>query len=107
MAPRFSEENFDKNLQLVHTLKDIATKKGCTTGQLVLAFLMAQGDDIIPIPGTTKTANFDENMGSLKVSISDEDNKVIRGAIEKAEVHGSRYPEAMASSLFVTTVPLK
>ena len=53
-APRFSKENFHKNLELVDGLKELADKKGCTTGQLVLAFLMAQGDDIIPIPGTTR-----------------------------------------------------
>jgi hypothetical protein len=106
-APRFSEENFHKNLELVAGLKDLADKKGCTTGQLVLAFLMAQGDDIIPIPGTTRAKNIDENMGSLKVKISKEDNEAIRRLIANTEVKGGRYPEAVSSTLFVSTVPLK
>lgn len=106
MAPRFSEENFPKNLKLVEEIQALADAKGCTPGQLVLAFLMAQGDDIIPIPGTTKTKNFDENMGSLNVKISKEDNDKIRKAISAAEVHGARYPEGFALSLFGDTVPL-
>jgi aryl-alcohol dehydrogenase-like predicted oxidoreductase len=106
-APRFSKENFHKNLELVDTLKGLADKKGCTSGQLVLAFLMAQGDDIIPIPGTTKVKNFDENMATLKIRLSEEENKQIRKAIESAEVHGGRYPEAFSKSLFVDTVEMK
>jgi aryl-alcohol dehydrogenase-like predicted oxidoreductase len=106
-VPRFSKENFPKNLKLVETIEKLADEKGCTPGQLVLAFLMAQGDDIIPIPGTTKEKNFDENMGSLNVKISKSDDQKIRKAIEKAEVHGGRYPEAFAKVLFATTVPLK
>jgi aryl-alcohol dehydrogenase-like predicted oxidoreductase len=106
-APRFSEENFHKNLKLVDDLKALADEKGCTPGQLVLAFLMAQGDDIIPIPGTTKVKNFDDNMGALNVKISREDNEKIRKVIDAAEVHGARYPEAFGKALFVDTVPLK
>ncbi|KAK4946953.1 hypothetical protein LTR10_014095 [Elasticomyces elasticus] len=106
-APRFNKENFPKNLKLVDTLKSLADSKGCTAGQLVLAFLMAQGDDIIPIPGTTRTKNFDENIGALKVNISKDDNDKIRKAISAAEVHGGRYPDAFSKALFVDTVPLK
>jgi hypothetical protein len=106
-APRFSEENFHKNLELVDGLKNLADKKGCTTGQLVLAFLMAQGDDIIPIPGTTRAKNIDENMGSLKVKISKVENDEIRKLISSTEVQGARYPAAVSGTLFVDTVPLK
>jgi len=106
-APRFNAENFPKNLKLVDELKVVADSKGCTPGQLVLAFLMAQGDDIIPIPGTTRVKNFDENMGSLKVNITKEDNEKIRKGISAAEVHGIRYPEAFAKALFADTVPLE
>lgn len=105
-APRFSEENFHKNLELVDTLKAIADKKGCTTGQLTLAFLMNTGDDIFPIPGTTRVKNFDENMGSIKVKLTPEEDKEIRHAIDNAEVKGGRYPEAFSKGLFVSTVPL-
>ena len=106
-APRFSKENFHKNLELVDTLKKIAEKKGCTTGQLTLAFLMAQGEDIIPIPGTSKIKNFDENLSSITVDITEKDNAAIREALGNAEVAGGRYPEAFSSSLFADTVPLK
>jgi len=106
-APRFSEENFPKNLKLVDDLKALADEKGATTSQLVLAFLLAQGDDIIPIPGTTRVKNFDDNMGALKVKISREDNEKIRKVIDAVEVHGSRYAEAFSKALFVDTVPLK
>src|SRR5690349_17457032 len=91
-APRFSPENFHKNLALVDQIKELAdevaksTGSSCTPGQLVLAFLLAQGDDIIPIPGTTKAKNFDENMAALNIKITDEDNKRIRRAIENAVV---------------------
>jgi len=107
LAPRFSKENFPKNLKLVDDIKALADSKGCTPGQLVLAFLLAQGDDILPIPGTTKIKNFDENMGALNVKITKEDNEKIRKAISAAEVHGGRYPPGFASALFVDTVPLK
>lgn len=105
-APRFSKENFHKNLELVDSIKAVADSKGCTPSQLVLAWLMAQGDDIIPIPGTTRTKNFDDNIGALKVKISKEENEKIRAAIENAEVKGGRYPEAFSGALYVTTKPL-
>ena len=65
------------------------------------------GDDIIPIPGTTKQANFDENMDSLKIKLTKEENDEIRKAISNATVHGGRYPEAFGAMLFADTVPLQ
>jgi len=106
MAPRFSEENFHKNLELVDGLKKIADRKSCTTGQLVLAWLMESDPLVFPIPGTTRTKNFDENIGALKVKISKEEDQEIRKAISSAEVAGSRYPEAASGALFVDTIPL-
>jgi aryl-alcohol dehydrogenase-like predicted oxidoreductase len=97
--PRFSKENFPKNLELVDDLNSLAKKKDCTVGQLTIAWLMAQGDDIIPIPGTTKQKNFDENMGSLDVKISPEENAKIRQAIAKTEVAGGRYPEPYVNTV--------
>ncbi|KAM3072528.1 hypothetical protein ACMFMG_009324 [Clarireedia jacksonii] len=105
-SPRFSEENFPKNLALVEKFKQIASKKGCTPGQLTLAWLMAQGDDIIPIPGTKKIKYLEENLGSLNVTLTGEEEKEIRKAVETAEVHGARYPEGMAGYLFADTPPL-
>lgn len=106
-APRFSEENFPKNLQLVEKLKSIAQGKGCTTGQLTLAWLLMQGEDVIPIPGTKRIRYLEENMGALDVKLSGEEVAEIRTAVESAEVHGIRYPEAMAGALFADTPPLE
>lgn len=106
-APRFTKENFSKNLKLVDSLKKIAEKKGCTAGQLTLAWLLAQGEDIIPIPGTKKIKYLEENLGALEVKLSGEEEKEIRGLVEGAEVHGSRYPEVMVTYLFADTPELK
>jgi aryl-alcohol dehydrogenase-like predicted oxidoreductase len=107
MAPRFSAENFPKNLKLVDGITALAKKKNCTPGQLTLAWLMAQGEDIIPIPGTKKIKYLEENLGSLDVKLSKEEEGEIRTLVDGAEVHGGRYPEAMAHSLFGDTPELK
>ena len=106
LAPRFSEENFPKNLKLVDALIAISKQKGCTPGQLTLAWLLAQGDDIIPIPGTKKIKYLEENLGALKVVLSKEEEQEIRNLVENAEVHGGRYPEKMGGHLFADTPPL-
>ncbi|KAK5171384.1 uncharacterized protein LTR77_004528 [Saxophila tyrrhenica] len=105
-APRFSEENFPKNLQLVDKITEIATKKGCTPSQLTLAWILAQGDDFFPIPGTTNPKRLEENLGSLKVKLSKDEEQEIRKACEAAEIHGGRYPEAMSKALFADTPAL-
>ena len=105
MAPRFSKENFPKNLKLVDEIAEIATKKGCTPTQLTLAWLMAQGDDIFPIPGTTNMERLDENLGALHIKISKEENAAIRKAAEGAEIAGGRYPEPMSAMLYSDTPP--
>ena len=107
VAPRFSEENFPKNLKLVDGIQAIAQRKGCTPGQLTLAWLLAQGDDIVPIPGTKKIKYLEENLGALNVKLSGEEEKEIRSLVESAEVHGLRYPEAMAELLFDSSPALK
>jgi aryl-alcohol dehydrogenase-like predicted oxidoreductase len=106
LAPRFSKENFPKNLELVDGIVAIAKKKGCTAGQLTLAWLLAQGDDIIPIPGTKKIKYLEENLGSLNVHLTKDEVKEVRDLVEAAEVQGSRYPEYMAASLFANTPAL-
>jgi len=106
-SPRFSAENFPKNLKLVDGIGALAKKKGCTPGQLTLAWLLAQGDDIIPIPGTKKIKYLEENLGALDVELTGEEEKEIRHLVENAEVHGSRYPEMMMGHLFASTPPLK
>ena len=105
--PRFSEENFPRNLKLVDQISEIAKKKGCTAGQLSLAWLLAQGPDIIPIPGTKRIKYLEENIGALNVKITSSENAEIRKAVENAEIHGDRYPEQMMGALFADTVELK
>ena len=105
MSPRFSKDNFPKNLKLVDQLAAIAKKKGCTTGQMTLAWLLAQDPLVIPIPGTKKIKYLEENLGALDVKLTSDENTEIRKAIEAAEVHGSRYPEAMMGILFGDTPP--
>ncbi|ORY08914.1 aldo-keto reductase, putative [Clohesyomyces aquaticus] len=105
-APRFSAENFPKNLKLVDQLGDMAKQKGLTPSQLVLAWLMAQGLDIFPIPGTTKLARLKENVASLKVKLTKEEEQSIRKACEAAEIGGTRYPEAFSANLYADTPEL-
>lgn len=106
-APRFSAENFPKNLQLVDHINEIAKKKGCTAGQLTLAWLLAQGPDIIPIPGTKKIKYLEENVAALNVKLASSENKEIRKAVEDAQVHGERYPEEMNGALFADSPALE
>ena len=102
-APRFSAENFPKNIKLVHKMEEIAKKKNITPGQLALAFELAQDELVIPIPGTKKIKYLEENLGALKVKLSQEELSEVRKAIEATEVHGTRYPEAMVKTLFADT----
>lgn len=105
--PRFSAENFPKNLELVNALGAIAETKGCTASQLTLAWLLAQGDDIFPIPGTKKIRYLEENLGALKVNLTKEDVQQIRGLVEGAATQGGRYPAYLKDSLFADTPELK
>ena len=105
--PRFSEENFPKNLQLVDQLTALAKKKGCTPGQLTLAWILAQGDDFIPIPGSSKIKNLEENAAAAQIKLSKEEIQELRQASEKADVVGERYPAAMCTSLFADSAPKK
>ncbi|KAJ4294496.1 hypothetical protein N0V90_008187 [Kalmusia sp. IMI 367209] len=105
-APRFSKENFPKNLKLVDHLAELAKKKSVATGQLVLAWLLAQGEDIFPIPGTQRLERLKENVGSLDVKLSTEEEQEIRQAVEAAEAGGQRYPDAYMSVLYADTPAL-
>lgn len=106
-SPRFSEENFPSNLQLVADLQRLAQHKGCTAGQLCLAWLLAQGDDIFPIPGTKKVKYLDENMAAINVALSPHELAEIRQCIAATKVQGARYPEAMTANLFGDTPALE
>eukprot|EP01012_Entosiphon_sulcatum_P034699 TRINITY_DN4405_c0_g1_i1.p1 TRINITY_DN4405_c0_g1~~TRINITY_DN4405_c0_g1_i1.p1 ORF type:complete len:331 (+),score=66.01 TRINITY_DN4405_c0_g1_i1:110-1102(+) len=97
--PRFQGENFEKNLKIVERLRTTAAKKGVSPSQLCLAWVLAQGQDFIPIPGTTKRANLAENLAASRIDVSDEENKEIRAIITELGVSGTRYPEAMLGTL--------
>lgn len=90
--PRLMEENRDANMKLVSQFAALAEKRGCTTSQLALAWLLKQGNDIIPIPGTKKIKYLEENWGALDVVLSDEDEAEIRKFVENAEIVGHRNP---------------
>ena len=94
-SPRFQGENFQKNLDLVQHVQLIATEKGCTPSQLALAWVLAQGDDIVPIPGTKKRKYLEDNVGAVKVRLNVEDLKRIEEAFPSGAAAGERYPEHM------------
>ncbi|PVI01307.1 aldo-keto reductase, putative [Periconia macrospinosa] len=104
--PRFTKENFPKNLKLVDDLKAAAQKKGATTSQLALAWLLAQGDDIFPIPGTQRIERLEENIGSLNVKLTKDEEQEIRKAVESVEIGGGRYPDMLMDTCYADTPAL-
>jgi aryl-alcohol dehydrogenase-like predicted oxidoreductase len=96
-SPRFQGENFQKNLDLVARVELLAKEKKCTPGQLALAWLLAQGDDIIPIPGTKRRKYLEENAGALNVKLSADDLRRIEEAAPHGAASGQRYPGHMMS----------
>jgi aryl-alcohol dehydrogenase-like predicted oxidoreductase len=95
MSPRFQGENFEKNLELVERITAIAERKGITAGQLALAWVMAQGNDIVPIPGTKRRKYLEENIAAGAVEISASEMIEIAEALPKGAASGTRYPESM------------
>jgi len=93
-APRFSGENFARNLDLVRQVEAIARRKRATAAQIALAWVLAQGDDVVPIPGTRSPQRLEENAGALGVELSDDDLREIDRAIPPGAASGERYPEA-------------
>lgn len=91
--PRFQGENFYKNLELVQRVEQIAEEKGCTPSQLALAWVLAQGDDIVPIPGTKRIKYLEENLAAATISLSAEDLRRLDEAAPKGKTAGNRYPD--------------
>jgi aryl-alcohol dehydrogenase-like predicted oxidoreductase len=124
MHPRFTEENFPGNLKLVNIFANIAKEKGCATGQIALAWVLAQGDgkcilssrresmlivteDFIPIPGTTHVKYLTQNADSVKVNFSDEDERRVRAGLDAiGGAKGARYPEAILAGCFADSPEL-
>ena len=98
-APRFQGDNFAKNLELVEQVKAIASEKGITAGQLALAWLLAQGDDIVPIPGTKRRTYLEENVGAATVTLTADDLSRINAVAPQGVAAGDRYPAQSMSSI--------
>jgi aryl-alcohol dehydrogenase-like predicted oxidoreductase len=92
--PRFQGENFDRNLQLVHQVQALAKEKGCTPAQLALAWVLAQGQDIVPIPGTRRRSRLDENLGALDVTLDRNELASIERIFPPDAAAGARYAAA-------------
>jgi aryl-alcohol dehydrogenase-like predicted oxidoreductase len=98
-SPRFQGENFQKNLNLVKHIEEIASSKNCTPAQLALAWVLAQGDDLVPIPGTKRRQYLEENVGALDVTLTADDLRRIDEIAPKGVAAGLRYPEAMMAAV--------
>ncbi|QSQ11670.1 aldo/keto reductase [Myxococcus landrumensis] len=98
-SPRFQGENFTRNLELVARVERLAKDKGCTPAQLALAWVMAQGPDMVPIPGTKRRKYLDENLGALAVKLTPKDLKDIDEVAPRGVAAGERYPPSMQSAV--------
>jgi aryl-alcohol dehydrogenase-like predicted oxidoreductase len=98
-TPRFQGENFQKNLDLVARINELARQKNCTPGQLALAWVLAQGDDVVPIPGTKRVSYLEENLGALDVQLSPDELAQLDAMAPRGAAAGQRYPEQMMKSV--------
>ena len=99
ISPRFQGDNFNKNLELVSKIQELAATKNCKPSQLALAWLLTQGSDIVPIPGTKRRVYLDENIGALQVNLTPEELRIIDEIAPKGAASGNRYPEASMQNL--------
>jgi aryl-alcohol dehydrogenase-like predicted oxidoreductase len=95
MNPRFQGENFGRNLALVEKVQALARAKACTPAQLALAWVLSQGEHIVPIPGTRRVPNLQQNLGALEVRLTSADLAAIEAVFPLGAGAGARYPEAM------------
>jgi aryl-alcohol dehydrogenase-like predicted oxidoreductase len=93
--PRFTGENFARNLELVERVRELAERKGVTPSQLAIAWVLAQGDDVVPIPGTKRRSYLEENRGAVEVELTSEDLAVIEEVTPRGSVAGDRYDAQM------------
>jgi aryl-alcohol dehydrogenase-like predicted oxidoreductase len=99
--PRFQDENLQKNLDLLKPLLDMAKQKGCTPGQLALAWLLARGKDIVPIPGTKHRARLEENVAAAAVSLTPAEVTALQEAVPAGAAAGTRYPAPAMKSVYI------
>ncbi|UOQ99668.1 aldo/keto reductase [Hymenobacter sp. 5317J-9] len=98
-TPRFQGENFQKNLDLVARINELARQKRCSAGQLALAWVLAQGDDVVPIPGTKRVKYLEENLGALEVQLTKDELAQLDEIAPQGKAAGLRYPAAMMGSV--------
>ena len=99
VSPRFQGENFEKNLDLVRQVEEMAKAKGCKPAQLALAWVLAQGDDIVPIPGTKRRKYLEENVGAIDLELTPQDLRRLDESFPQGVAAGLRYPEAMMKAV--------
>ena len=99
--PRFAADNLARNLELVATIEDVARGKGCTAGQVALAWLLAQGPDIVPIPGTKQIERVDQNLAALDVALSADEVARLSAALPPGAAAGTRYAEAQLKAVYL------
>ncbi|XP_052876530.1 probable aldo-keto reductase 3 [Gossypium arboreum] len=104
--PRFQPENLEHNKRLYERVNEIAVKKGCTPSQLALAWVHHQGNDVCPIPGTTKIENFNQNIGALSVKLTPEEMAELESIASAGSVKGDRYGGTIATYYESDTPPL-
>ncbi|KAJ4716551.1 NAD(P)-linked oxidoreductase superfamily protein [Melia azedarach] len=104
--PRFQPENLEHNIKLFERVNEIASKKGCTSSQLALAWVHHQGDDVCPIPGTTKISNLNENIKALSVKLTPEEMAELESIASAEAVKGDRYPSIASTYKNADTPPL-
>jgi aryl-alcohol dehydrogenase-like predicted oxidoreductase len=97
MSPRFQGDNFNRNLALVDRIKELAAEKGCKPAQLALAWVLAQGEDIVTIPGTKRRTYLEENLGALEIKLTADDLEQINAIAPRGVAVGERYPAATMS----------
>src|SRR5262249_48923632 len=97
--PRFQAQHFQNNLDMLNTIRSLAAAKGCTTGQLALAWVLAQGNDVVPIPGTKRLDYLDSNLGALDVRLTPDDLRRIDAAVPVGSASGERYHERAMQAL--------
>jgi aryl-alcohol dehydrogenase-like predicted oxidoreductase len=99
VSPRFHKENFEKNLKLLEKVNELAASKNLKPSHIALAWVLAQGDDIVPIPGTTKSKHLEENISALDIKLTKEELQEIENIFPRGSVSGTRYPEFMMKLL--------
>jgi aryl-alcohol dehydrogenase-like predicted oxidoreductase len=98
-GPRFSAENFDRNRALVNTVEEVATAKSCTPAQVALAWVLAQGEDIVPIPGTKRRKYLSDNLGALDITLTADEEQTLANVFTRDAAHGTRYPAPAMAAL--------